>query len=269
MDLKLFFLSILIFVTVKPNAQSDIRTEPITDLIAPDNYDLYGQWLRMGQPGPMRLLILENGHAEIDLGDDHSVEVTATYEISGDTLWFSDQDGSMCPDEGVYQIHLNPYYLAFDYISDECNGRVKTLMGFWVRPGFEKQLASLTEEIEAEPEPSLFLSRARMYMALGKPIEAKADLDRYLQRYPEDGRALVNRAGTRFPDDLKGVVSDCEMAIEIDPAIKNAWFLRGIALYGLGQKEKACTSFKKAIELGFSILRIAEYERCAAYWEKG
>jgi hypothetical protein len=36
----------------------------------------------------------------------------------------------------------------------------------------------------------------------------------------------------------------------------------------LGEKEQACEDFSKAIELGFSVLRVAEQEICFDYWKK-
>ena len=101
---------------------------------------------------------------------------------------------------------------------------------------------------------------------LGKAIEAKSDFDVYLQQNPNDASAFINRAGTRFPDDMEGVVSDCTKTIELEPENKNAWFLRGLAYWEMGFKEKACNDFSRAIDLGFSILRIAEDQRCSEYW---
>jgi hypothetical protein len=41
-----------------------------------------------------------------------------------------------------------------------------------------------------------------------------------------------------------------------------------LALYELGKKEEACRDFKRAIELGFSVLRSAEQHRCAEFWDE-
>jgi len=65
-----------------------------------------------------------------------------------------------------------------------------------------------------------------------------------------------------------GVVADCNKAISLEPNNKNAYFIRGLARYELGEKEQGCEDFNKAIELGFSILRIAEQERCIDYWNQ-
>jgi tetratricopeptide (TPR) repeat protein len=114
----------------------------------------------------------------------------------------------------------------------------------------------------------LYLSRARIYLATGTSDKAKEDFDSYLLTDTLDARVYINRAGTRFPIDLSGVVSDCNKAIFIEPDNKNAYFLRGLARYELGEKEQGCEDFSKAIELGFSVLRIAEQEKCIDFWEK-
>jgi tetratricopeptide (TPR) repeat protein len=59
---------------------------------------------------------------------------------------------------------------------------------------------------------------------------------------------------------------DCNKAISLEPDNKNAYFLRGLARYELGEQEEGCEDFNKAIELGFSVLRIAEQEKCIDYW---
>lgn len=140
-------------------------------------------------------------------------------------------------------------------------------MGFWTKPNFEELLGELTKKIHDTKNSELYLTRARIYLALGKSQEAKSDLDVYLQQNSNDVRALINRAGTRFPDNMEGVVADCNKAIELEPENKNAWFLRGLANWELGNKEKSCNDFSRAIELGFSILRIAEEQKCRDFWK--
>jgi tetratricopeptide (TPR) repeat protein len=221
----------------------------------------------MTQSGPVGLEFLGKGTVNVDFGIDGTIDVVSEYEIQNGTVFFNDEKGEMCPEPGVYKFEMNEYYLSFDLIDDMCNGRIKMTMGFWTKPNFEELLNNLTQKISETENSELYLSRARINLALGKSFEAKADLDVYLQQNPNDARALINRAGTRFPDDMKGVVADCNKAIELEPENKNAWFLRGLAHWELGFKEKACDDFTRAIELGFSILRIAEEQRCSEYWD--
>ena len=228
--------------------------------------ELQGKWVKMGHSGPVVLVFKSNGTVEVDFGGDQNIDVVTNYETSGNTITFNDKEGAMCPDPGVYKFEKNNYYLSFDLKEDMCNGRIKMTMGYWTKPNFEELIGELSQKISDSENPELNLNRARIYMALGKSKEAKADLDVYLEENPNDALALINRAGTQFPTDMKGVVSDCNKAIALDPENKNAFFLRGLARYELGQKEQACEDFSRAIKLGFSILKIAEEKRCAEFW---
>jgi len=225
-----------------------------------------GKWVRMTQTGPVGLEFNGDGTIEVDFGIDGAVDVVSEYEMRNDTIFFTDKKGEMCPEPGIYKMNVTDCYVAFDLVDDMCNGRIKMTMGFWTRPDFEQLFGELSEKIEVSDNPELYLKRARIALALGKSQEAKTDLDVYLQQNPNDARALINRAGTRFPNDMQGVVSDCNKAIELEPGNKNAWFLRGLANWELGFKEKACDDFTRAIDLGFSVLRIAEEQRCSEYW---
>jgi hypothetical protein len=226
-----------------------------------------GKWVRLTQSGPVCLEFKETGIVEVDFGIDGTIDVVSKYTIKNDTVFFKDEKGEMCPEPGVYQMYITNCYAAFDLVDDMCNGRIKMTMGFWTKPNFDELLGELTKKISETENPELYLTRARLNLALGKSFEAKADLDVYLQQNPNDARALINRAGTRFPNDMEGVISDCNKAIGLEPENKNAWFLRGLANWELGFKEKACDDFSRAIELGFSILRIAEEQRCSEYWD--
>ncbi|MBW6535310.1 MAG: tetratricopeptide repeat protein [Mariniphaga sp.] len=225
-----------------------------------------GKWVRMTQSGPVGFEFLKDGTVNVDFGIDGTVEVVSEFEMRNDTIFFNDEKGEMCPESGRYKMDVTNFYASFDLVDDMCNGRIKMTMGFWAKPNFEELLGELSQNISETEKSDLYLSRARIYLALGKSNEAKNDLDVYLEQNSDDSRALINRAGTLFPDDMEGVISDCNKAIELDPENKNAWFLRGLAFWELGFKEKACNDFTRAIELGFSILRIAEEQRCSEYW---
>jgi len=246
---------------IENNAQSEQR------VVLTDN-SVIGKWVRIGPSGPISFHFKDNGLVECDFGNDQSIDVIANYEIKNDTIHFIDKEGQMCADNGQYKIYQTDYYLSLDLIDDNCNGRIKTTMGFWTKPGFKDLLASIEKEISNSPEPELYLNRARIYMAIGNPEKAKTDFDVYLERDSTDARVYINRAGTKFPNDMNGVLIDCNKAISLNSNNKNAYFLRGLALYELGEKKLACEDFSKAIELGFSILRIAEQEKCAEYWNE-
>jgi hypothetical protein len=227
-----------------------------------------GKWVRLTQSGPVGLEFNGDGTIEVDFGNDGTVDVVSEYEVRNDSIFFIDKKGEMCPEPGIYKLEITDCYAAFDLIDDMCNGRIKMTMGFWTRPDFDQLIGELSEKIEMSDNPELYLKRARIALALGKSQEAESDLEVYLQQNPNDARALINRAGTRFPHNMEGVVSDCNNAIELEPENKNAWFLRGLANWELGFKEEACNDFSRAIDLGFSILQIAEEQRCSEYWNR-
>ncbi|MEE4177831.1 MAG: tetratricopeptide repeat protein [Bacteroides sp.] len=233
----------------------------------PPDQTLTGKWVRMSQSGPISFDFKEDGLVEGDFGNDQTIDVVAKYKLSGDTIKFIDEEGQMCEGYGLYKVYQTDYYVSFDLIDDDCSGRIKTTMGFWTRPEFNDFIQALDGEIAKTPRPELYLNRARIYLATGMTQQAKADLDTYLLTDTLDARVYVNRAGTRFPSDLEGVVFDCNKALTLDPANKNAYFLRGLARYELGEHEQGCEDFSKAIELGFSVLRIAEQERCKEFWD--
>ena len=232
-----------------------------------ENNSVFGKWLRLTQSGPVGLEFKENGTVEVDFGIDGAVDVVSEFELRNDTIYFTDRKGEMCPEPGIYKWEVTDCYVAFDLIDDMCNGRIKMTMGFWTRPDFDHLIGELSQKIAVSDNPELYLKRARISMALGKSAEARSDLDVYLISDSTNARAYLNRAGTRFPNDMEEALYDCNKTIELEPKNKNAWFLRGLAHYELGYREKACDDFSRAIDLGFSILRIAEEQRCSEYWD--
>jgi tetratricopeptide (TPR) repeat protein len=233
-----------------------------------DEPGILGKWVRIGQNGPIAMEFKENGLVEADFGNDQTIDVISGYEIRNDTVIFIDKEGLMCKENGKYLFFVTDYYLGFDLIEDDCGGRIKSTIGYWAKPEFNSMLEKLEKVISGTPKPELFLARARLNMAIGNSMKAKSDFDEYLKHDTSDASVYINRAGTRFPADLEGVVLDCNMAISLEPNNKNAYFLRGLANYELGKKEQGCNDFSKAIELGFSVLRMAEQERCAEFWDK-
>lgn len=229
---------------------------------------LIGKWVRIGTSGPIAMEFKEGGIVEVDFGNDGSVDVSSTYQLSEQGVTFNDEEGAMCHEPGEYQLKLNEYYVSFDLVKDNCGGRIKSTMGFWTKPEFKQLINNLNAEIAAEPKPELLLSRARIFMAVGDSPRSLADLDKYIEQIDTNSMAFLNRAATQMPSDFSGVVADCNKSIQLDPDNKNTYFLRGLARYELGEREQACADFEKAIQLGFSVLRMAEQQKCQQFWEK-
>lgn len=126
--------------------------------------------------------------------------------------------------------------------------------GKWVRMGHDG--------------PDDHVERGRVYLALGESTKARSDFDIFINSDSTNARVYLNRAATNFPYALEAVISDCDKALTINPGLKNAYFMRGIALYETGRRQRACDDFERAIELGFAILREAEANRCSEYWDR-
>lgn len=260
-------LAIVLMALLISNCEK--KTDTIAKIDTQNLVDHYilGKWVRQSQRGPIRLNFMENGFVETDKGMEGTSEVTSEYQIRNDTIVFFDERGGMaCSGSGLYRIYRSDYYISFDLIRDECAGRIKSAMGFWVRPEYKDLLENLTEKISESEDPINHLNRARIYLATGKSVQAREDLDIYIQSDSTDSRAYINRAATEMPNNLESVVKDCTRAIKLDPGNKNSYFLRGLALYDLGEKERACADFKMAIELGFTALKYAEQHKCSEFW---
>ena len=234
-----------------------------------DALSIEGEWVKTGPTGPARITFSQDGMARIDLGDDETIDLVSEYSISNNSVVFHDKEGLACASNGTYSFEVNEYYLAFDLVEDDCNGRIKTTMGFWTKPNFSELIEDLDKQIAGAPDnQELYLTRARVHIATGNTQIARENLDIYIKLNDQNAKAFINRAGTRFPFDMEGAVSDCDLAIALDSTNKNAYFLRGLARYELGEKQEACEDFTRAIELGFAILRKAEWGKCAEFWDQ-
>lgn len=228
----------------------------------------HGKWVRMTPNEPIGLQFKNDSIVEIDFGNNNSIDVISHYKVSNDTIEFIDEKGKACQESGIYKVYNRGYSISFDVLKDECNGRIRTTSGFWVRPNHKQLLSELNAKIKNSDSIEYVLSRGRIYLALGKSQLAKTDFDTYLEKDSLNAKVFIHRAATKFPFDLDGIVEDCNKSIAIDSTDKYAYFLRGLALYELGEKQKACDDFQKAIELGFTILKQAEMEKCEEFWKE-
>ncbi len=232
------------------------------------NSPLLGEWIRMGHQGPVSFHFKADGTVEADINNDDQPDVFSGYSLSGDTILFHDREGKLCASHGKYLMNITPYYVSFNLLDDTCMGRVRSTMGYWTKPGYVEILEQLSNEIDSATDAGLFLHRARIYLAMGKAEDARSNLNVYINHNHGNDQAYVNRAATFFPGQLQEAVEDCNHAIAINPENKNAYFLRGLALYDLGEEKRACADFKEAIRLGFTVLKKAEQNKCSEYWNE-
>ena len=261
---SILFVLILISVSCTKSKKNSFNNPD--GISKPQDTTVIGVWKRMSPNGPIKMTFTENGQVETDLGSDGIVEFVSTYKKVNDTIEFNDPKAKTCFEPGKYKIYHNGYTLSFDLVDDMCNNRIKSTMGFWVPVNHKKVMKNLSKSIKKTNDINEVLNRGRMYLSLGKSYEAKRDFDFYLKKDSLDPRVYINRAASRFPNGLRGVIEDCDKAIALNSKLKNAFFLRGLAHYSLGERKKACDDFNKSIELGFEILKEAEYNKCKSYW---
>lgn len=255
-------LSIIMFSSCNLNLkENDNNSEKI-------DHPILGEWIKNGHGRELLLDFKNNGFVEAEFLGNTTTSPVVKYFIDNDTIRFIDKDGYTCKGIGTYKLYQTEYYISFDVIDDKCGGRIKTLIGFWTKPGYEDFLAKLGNEISNSSDKELLLNRGRIFLALGNSKKAKQDFDKYITIDSTNAKVYINRAATRFPDDMEGALFDCNKSITLDPYDKNAYFLRGLAKYELGYEEQGCEDFKTAIRLGFTILKRAEQQKCKEYWNE-
>lgn len=254
---------LLIFLAACGNEKNSGETNTV-DL----QKSILGKWVRQAPGAIASLTFKEDNRVEIDMMQDGSIEVTSNYVIDGNALKITDLKGQTCPGSGEYDVKIGTHYLGVDMTLDSCFGRVRTIMGFWTRPNYKDIIIDLDQEIEKTNNPELILERARVYVALGKAPEARADFEAYVKTDSTDAYVFMNLAGTCFPYDFPGVIKYSNKAIELDPEDKNSYFMRGLAKFEMGQQEGGCDDIQRAIDLGFNFIAPAISSQCNEIWEK-
>lgn len=259
-----FFLLATIFVAA---CASDHKGGEETQSLSPGEA-VKGEWIRQGPGGMASLTFKEDNHVEIDMKMDGEVDVVSEYKVNGNRIEITDVEGQTCPGAGKYEITYGKHFIGLDMVMDSCFGRVRAIMGFWTRPDYADIIIDLDDAIKKTSDPELILERARVYVAIGKAPEARADFEAYVKTDSTDAYVFMNLAGTCFPQDIPGVIKNCTRALELNPNDKNSYFMRGLARYDLGQREEACDDIQRAIELGFNFIAPAISSRCNEFWDQ-
>jgi tetratricopeptide (TPR) repeat protein len=134
---------------------------------------------------------------------------------------------------GTYNIRGNVHKKRRDYIS---------------------AISDFTKAIAMDPNcDSAYNNRGNMYMVQEDFDPAISDLTKAIHLNPSDPLHYYDRANVY--DDLKEydrAISDLSKAIEINPSFGRAYDNKGfIYMVGLADREKACSNWKQACELGY------------------
>ena len=135
------------------------------------------------------------------------------------------------------------------------------------------------------PDAGLFIQRAKCYKKTGETDKAMADINRYLDIFPDSKNALslagklesadgnnleaigyftknlqlhpndpdcyIDRANSYLLSrSWEWAAKDYSMALDLSPGNPDAWLNKGIALVNSGNTEDACHDFRQALRLG-------------------
>jgi tetratricopeptide (TPR) repeat protein len=142
------------------------------------------------------------------------------------------------------------------------------------------------------PDADLYLQRAECYRKTGEVKTAMADIDKYLEIYPESksGLSMAGKTALQSGDNLKALeffsrnvklhpndaecyvdransyfaarswdwaVNDYSMSLDLNPGNPETWLYKGMALLNSGKRDEACHDFRKSLNLGNK--RASEY----------
>ena len=202
----------------------------------------------------------------MDLGNDGSIEQALSFQVVGDTIFVENTHEEACVEKAIYKFVRTDHYVSFELLDGFCFQSFQTLKGYWTRPNYKELLCELIKSKKSQIDSiQNHLECARIYVATNSSILAKANLDLYLEAYPNDIMALLDRAQAKLSFDLNGVIIDANKALNIDYTNQKAWYLKGLAQYNSGLEAEGCADIDTAIEYGLKSLRHFEEKRCAIY----
>jgi hypothetical protein len=110
-------------------------------------------------------------------------------------------------------------------------------------------IADLTRKIAANPNDAVsHYKRGQVYASKRAYALAMQDFDAVVRLAPKDAKALNNRCWTRaITGDLQGALSDCNLALQIDPGLTDALDSRGLVNLKLGRFAEAIKDYTKAV----------------------
>lgn len=116
----------------------------------------------------------------------------------------------------------------------------------------DKALADVNQYLEFYPDNTEALSLSgKLYAVNGDNLKAIEIFNRNLDLHPNDANLYIDRANSYFAArswDL--AINDYSMALDLNPGNPDAWFSKGQALINSGRTMEACHDLKRALGLG-------------------
>ncbi|MDA9508873.1 hypothetical protein XI09_30420 [Bradyrhizobium sp. CCBAU 11386] len=111
-------------------------------------------------------------------------------------------------------------------------------------------IADLSRKIAANANDATSrYKRGQVYAIKRAHALAMQDFDVVIRRAPRDAQALNNRCWTRAATgDLQGALADCNLALQLDPGLSDAFDSRGLVNLKLGRTAEAIKDYTDAIQ---------------------
>jgi tetratricopeptide (TPR) repeat protein len=156
--------------------------------------------------------------------------------------------------KGQYDQAISDFSKAIEIDPGNADAHVNRGLAYTLSKGqYDQAIADFNRAIGIDPKlPMAYRNRGLAYRVKGQHDQAVADFNKAIEINPKDAMTYVNR-GLAYED--KGqhdqAISDFNKAIEINPMDAEAYNNRGfVYMVKLGNKEKACSDWKRACELG-------------------
>jgi len=111
-------------------------------------------------------------------------------------------------------------------------------------------IADLSRKIAANANDAISrYKRGQVYAIKRAHALAMQDFDAVIRRDPRDAQALNNRCWTRAATgDLQGALADCNLALQLDPGLSDAFDSRGLVNLKLDRTAEAIKDYTDAVQ---------------------
>ncbi len=115
-----------------------------------------------------------------------------------------------------------------------------------------KALADLEKYLELYPDNKSAISLAgKVEMVSGDNLKALEYFSRNLKLHPNDPECYIDRANSYFVSkSWDWAIKDYSMSLDLKPENPETWLNKGISLLNTGKVEDACHDFRKSLSLG-------------------